>query len=59
MLGGVPRSIMSEKEEIALTHLLLHGYTWNCMCISEQPNYKKDITKLEGIENAAVKMIKS
>lgn len=55
----MPRSIMSEKEEIALTHLLLYGYTWNCMCISKQPNYKKDITKLEGIENTAVKIIKS
>lgn len=54
----MPRSILSEKEEIALTHLY-HGGTWNCTWISQQPNYKKGITKLEGIENTAVKMIKS
>jgi len=55
----MPRSIMSEREEIALTPLLLCGCAWNRTRISKQPDYKKDITKLEGTENTAVKMIKS
>jgi len=59
VLGCMPRSIMSEREEIALTPLLLCGCAWNRTRISKQPDYKKDITKLEGTENTAVKMIKS
>lgn len=58
MLGCMPGSIMSETEEIALTHLLLYGYVWNCMRISKQPHYKKDTMKLEGIQTTAIKMIK-
>lgn len=58
MLGCLPGNIISETEEIALTHLLLYGYVWNCMRISKQPHYKKDTMKLEGIQNTAIIMIK-